>query len=121
MTGSRIVVVGGAGTIGSAVVTEMSTDHEVVVAGRTSDLSVDLADLDSLRAFTAVLQGGAPLEASCDASACDVSHSSAWPSRTTLDVTSAAGACRCRRVARRAQARATERELLWQSEWRAFD
>ena len=51
MSGGRIIVVGGTGTIGSAVVAEMSRDHEVIVAGRTASRSVDLADLESIEAF----------------------------------------------------------------------
>lgn len=63
MSGGRIVVVGGTGTIGSAVAAEMSRDHEVIVAGRTASLAVDLADLESIRAFTDRLRDQAPLEA----------------------------------------------------------
>jgi NAD(P)-dependent dehydrogenase (short-subunit alcohol dehydrogenase family) len=48
----RVIVVGGAGTIGSAVVAALSARHEVVVAGRkTGTVSVDLASPDSIRAM----------------------------------------------------------------------
>ena len=63
MSGGRIIVVGGTGTIGSAVVAEMSRDHEVLVAGRTADRSVDLADLESIEAFVAALRAEEPLAA----------------------------------------------------------
>lgn len=44
-----ILVVGGTGTIGSAVVEVLSDPHEIVVAGHTSgDVQVDLADPDSI-------------------------------------------------------------------------
>ncbi len=63
MSGGRIVVVGGTGTIGSAVVDEMSRDHEVIVAGRTASRSVDLAELESIEAFVAALRDEEPLRA----------------------------------------------------------
>lgn len=48
----RVVVIGGMGTIGSAVVAALSSQHEVVIAGRTTgSLHVDLASADSIRAM----------------------------------------------------------------------
>lgn len=48
----RVIVVGGTGTIGSAVVKMLSERHEVVVAGRNSGaVTVDLAVPDSIRAM----------------------------------------------------------------------
>lgn len=44
-----VLVVGGTGTIGSAVVDDLSEQHDVTVAGHTSgDVQVDLADPDSI-------------------------------------------------------------------------
>ena len=63
MSGGRIIVVGGTGTIGSAVVAEMSRDHEVIAAGRTASRSVDLSDLESIGAFVAALRDEEPLAA----------------------------------------------------------
>jgi NAD(P)-dependent dehydrogenase (short-subunit alcohol dehydrogenase family) len=48
----RVIVVGGTGTIGSAVVAALLPRHEVVVAGRKSGVvTVDLASPDSIRAM----------------------------------------------------------------------
>ncbi|MBS0155972.1 MAG: short chain dehydrogenase [Nitrospira sp.] len=48
----RVIVVGGTGTIGAAVVAALSARHEVVVAGRkTGSVHVDLASPDSIRAM----------------------------------------------------------------------
>lgn len=45
----KILVVGGTGTIGSAVVETLEGDHDVVVAGHTSgEVQVDLADSSSI-------------------------------------------------------------------------
>ena len=45
----NILVVGGTGTIGSAVVDALSDQHDVTVAGHTSgEVQVDLADPDSI-------------------------------------------------------------------------
>ncbi len=45
----RIVVVGGTGTIGKAVVAALSQENEVLVASRRSALRVDIADPESIR------------------------------------------------------------------------
>jgi NAD(P)-dependent dehydrogenase (short-subunit alcohol dehydrogenase family) len=46
----RIIIVGGAGTIGSAVVAALSNRHELVVAGRQSGtVAVDIRSPDSVR------------------------------------------------------------------------
>jgi NAD(P)-dependent dehydrogenase (short-subunit alcohol dehydrogenase family) len=48
----RIIVVGGAGTIGTAVVELLSARHDVVVAGRQSgDVQVDISSRDSVRSM----------------------------------------------------------------------
>lgn len=52
----NVLVVGGTGTIGSAVVESLSNQHNVLVAGHTSgEVQVDLADPDSIdRLYEAV-------------------------------------------------------------------
>jgi NAD(P)-dependent dehydrogenase (short-subunit alcohol dehydrogenase family) len=48
----RIIVVGGAGTIGSAVVELLSARHDVVVASRQSgDVQVDISSRDSVQSM----------------------------------------------------------------------
>jgi NAD(P)-dependent dehydrogenase (short-subunit alcohol dehydrogenase family) len=48
----RIIVVGGAGTIGTAVVELLSAGHDVVVAGRQSgDVQVDISSRESVRSM----------------------------------------------------------------------
>jgi len=48
----RIIVIGGSGTIGKAVVGALAGKHEVVLAGRTAgDYKVDISSPDSLKAF----------------------------------------------------------------------
>lgn len=47
----RIVVVGGTGTIGRAVVAALSREHEVLTASRRSKIHVDIVDPDSIRAM----------------------------------------------------------------------
>ncbi|MDH4154747.1 MAG: short chain dehydrogenase [Nitrospira sp.] len=48
----RVIVIGGTGTIGSAVVAALSARHEVVTVGRTrGDFQVDLASAESIRAM----------------------------------------------------------------------
>lgn len=45
-----VIVIGGSGTIGSAVVKELSTRHKVITAGRSSgDMTVDLTSEPSIR------------------------------------------------------------------------
>lgn len=46
----KILVIGGNGTIGKAIVTELATRHEVITAGRTSgDVQVDIENIDSIK------------------------------------------------------------------------
>ncbi len=46
----RIIIIGGTGTIGSAVVKELSPRHEVLIVGRSSgDLHCDLTSEESIR------------------------------------------------------------------------
>ena len=46
----KILIIGGAGTIGKTVVTHLQDDHEVITAGRQSGrLQVDMSDADSVR------------------------------------------------------------------------
>lgn len=46
----KIIVVGGAGTVGKAVVTELSKRHKVIVAGRKhGDVKVDITNLESIK------------------------------------------------------------------------
>jgi NAD(P)-dependent dehydrogenase (short-subunit alcohol dehydrogenase family) len=48
----RIIVIGGAGTIGTAVVELLSARHDIVVAGRQSgDVHVDICSQDSVRSM----------------------------------------------------------------------
>lgn len=47
----RILVVGGTGTIGKAIVAALSREHEVLVASRSSKVRVDIADPDSIRSM----------------------------------------------------------------------
>jgi len=48
----RIVVIGGTGTIGKAVVEELKPRHEVIVAGHShGDIQVDVSDKDSIEAL----------------------------------------------------------------------
>lgn len=48
----RVIVIGGTGTIGSAVVAALSARHEVVVVGRSrGSVHMDLASPDSIRAM----------------------------------------------------------------------
>jgi len=47
----RIVVVGGTGTIGKAVVAALSREHEVLAASRKGNVRVDITDPGSIRAM----------------------------------------------------------------------
>ncbi|MBK8011087.1 MAG: short chain dehydrogenase [Deltaproteobacteria bacterium] len=47
----RILIVGASGTIGKAIVEELSSRHEVITAGRTSgDVRLDITDVNSIEA-----------------------------------------------------------------------
>lgn len=49
---SEILVIGGTGTIGSAVVDRLSDDHDVIAVGHTSgDYQVDIADKASIQSL----------------------------------------------------------------------
>ena len=63
MSDRRILVIGGNGTIGSAVVRELSSDHAVQSSGRSTDPAVDLADLGSIETFAGRLAVEPPLDA----------------------------------------------------------
>lgn len=46
----KVVVVGGTGTLGTAVVAELTPRHDVIAIGHTrGDVKVDITDLDSIR------------------------------------------------------------------------
>ena len=48
----RLLIIGGAGTIGSKVAAYYSGDHDILIAGRSSgDVSVDIADSASIKAM----------------------------------------------------------------------
>jgi len=52
----RVLVVGGAGTVGQAAIGGFSKGHEIIIAGRTSgDVTVDLQDEKSVAAMYAKL------------------------------------------------------------------
>lgn len=63
MSDRRILVIGGNGTIGSAVVRELSADHVVQSIGRSTDPAVDLAELGSIEALVERLATGPQLDA----------------------------------------------------------
>ncbi|MDD3265576.1 MAG: short chain dehydrogenase [Burkholderiales bacterium] len=46
----KILLIGGSGTIGKAIVNELSARHEIIIAGRTSgDVKVDITDKESIK------------------------------------------------------------------------
>ncbi len=47
----KVLVIGASGTIGQAVVRHLSQRHEVIEAGRSAALSVDMRDIASVRAL----------------------------------------------------------------------
>ena len=48
----KVLVIGGTGTIGQAIVKELSLRHEVIVAGQShGDIQVDMTDINSIRAM----------------------------------------------------------------------
>ena len=63
MSDRRILVIGGTGTIGSAVVRELATDHQVESVGRSTDPPVDLSDLATIDRLADRLAGGPLFEA----------------------------------------------------------
>lgn len=63
----RILVVGASGTLGQAIVRELAPRHEIVRAGRSGDVRVDMTSLDSVRRM---YEAVGPL----DAVACAAGH-----------------------------------------------
>ena len=63
MSRGRIVVVGGSGTIGSAVVRELGGDHDVLSIGRSTDPRIDLGDLASIETLVKRLESGPRFDA----------------------------------------------------------
>ncbi|MDO6962676.1 short chain dehydrogenase [Rhizobium alvei] len=50
----KILVIGASGTLGQAVVRELSSRHDIITASRSSgDVNVDIKDIDSIRAMYA--------------------------------------------------------------------
>lgn len=47
----KIIIVGGTGTLGKAIVKELSERHEVIVAARHGDVKLDIANPDSIEAM----------------------------------------------------------------------
>ena len=47
----KILVIGGTGTIGSAIVRELSSRHTIIVAARKGDVQVDISDPKSIEAM----------------------------------------------------------------------
>lgn len=46
----KILLIGGSGTIGTAIASELSARHEVIIAGRSSgDVKVDITDIESIK------------------------------------------------------------------------
>lgn len=62
MAERRILVVGGTGTIGSAVVGELNVDHHVESVGRSTDPALDLSDLETIDRLADRLAGGPPFD-----------------------------------------------------------
>ena len=63
MSRGRIAVVGGTGTIGSAVVRELSEGYDVLSIGRSTDPRVDLGDLESIETLVKRLASGPRFDA----------------------------------------------------------
>ncbi|GAB4223197.1 MAG: short chain dehydrogenase [Gammaproteobacteria bacterium] len=48
----KILIIGGTGTVGNAVTSELSKRHEIVVAGKKSgDIQVDITDINSIKSM----------------------------------------------------------------------
>lgn len=48
----KILVIGGTGTLGSAVIQELGADHEIITAGKTrGDFQIDITDEGSVKAL----------------------------------------------------------------------
>jgi NAD(P)-dependent dehydrogenase (short-subunit alcohol dehydrogenase family) len=46
----KIIVIGGTGTIGKAVVKKLSSDHEIIIASKkNSDFLIDITDIESIK------------------------------------------------------------------------
>ena len=45
----KVLVVGGTGTIGRAVVGNLSKRHEVLIASKSSSISIDMSSADSIQ------------------------------------------------------------------------
>lgn len=88
----RILLIGASGTLGRAVVAELSPRHDIVAAGRNSgDVRIDIADPNSIRA---ALTKAGPLDAVCCAAGSveflplsEIAPASIGESRYTLGLT----------------------------------
>ncbi|HVT03739.1 MAG TPA: short chain dehydrogenase [Thermoanaerobaculia bacterium] len=47
----KIIVIGATGTIGKEIMSALGSTHEVIGAGRRSDVAVDIRDIESIRAM----------------------------------------------------------------------
>ncbi|MEM7572043.1 MAG: short chain dehydrogenase [Bacteroidota bacterium] len=56
----RILIIGGHGTIGRVVATHYAEQHEVIIAGRSAEIKVDIADSQSIKSM---LERVGPLDA----------------------------------------------------------
>ena len=51
----RILIIGATGTIGSAVSAALGPDHDIIHASRSSDITVDIENLESIKAMYAAV------------------------------------------------------------------